>query len=117
MSDTCISIGVRGAEVSADIGMLAHEIGRPQLLRISATLRIRRPDSDRIDATLDYKRIVDAAEVLGGQRIALIETFAHRLAWACLEDPRVEHADILVEKPQALASGNAFTQVSLRRGA
>ncbi|UZK65080.1 dihydroneopterin aldolase [Sphingomonas sp. M1-B02] len=112
-----IEIGIRDAEVIADIGMLAHEIGRPQTLRISATLRIRMPDADRIDATLDYKRIVEAAESLGGQRIALIETFARRLAEACLLDPRVLQADILVEKPQALASGKAFARIELHRSA
>jgi len=115
MRGACISIGVREAEVVADIGVLTHEIGRPQLLRISANLRVLAPEADQIDATFDYKRIIDAAEALGARRIALIETFARLLAEECLRDPRVEQAEILVEKPRALASGTAFTRVTLQR--
>ena len=110
-----ISIGVRDAEVIADIGMLADEIGRPQLLRITATLRIRMPVADEIDATMNYKRIVEAATALGTRRTALIETFARLLAEDCLTDPRVESVDILVEKPQALVSGCAFARITLDR--
>jgi dihydroneopterin aldolase len=115
VTDRFISIGVRDAEVTADIGMLAHEIGRPQLLRISGTLRIRMPDADRIDSTFDYKRMVDAAKALGTRRIALIETFGRLLAEACLEDPEIEAVEILIEKPNALPSGTAFARVALDR--
>ena len=115
MTSHLISIGVRDTEVVADIGMLAHEIGRPQVLRITATLRIRVPEADEIDATVNYKRIVEAAKALGARRTALIETFARRLAEDCLTDPRVESVDILVEKPQALVSGSAFARITLGR--
>ena len=115
MTAGLIRIGVRDAEVIADIGMLAHEIGQPQLLRITATLDIRMPDADEIDATVNYKRIVEAAKTLGARRTALIETFACLLAEDCLTDPRVERADILIEKPQALVSGSAFARITLGR--
>lgn len=115
MASGLISIGIRDAEVIADIGMLAHEIGRPQLLRISATLDIRMPDADEIDATTNYKRIVEGAKAIGARRTALIETFARLLAEDCLTDPRVERAEILVEKPQALVSGCAFARITLGR--
>lgn len=115
MTSGLISIGVRDTEVIADIGMLAHEIGRPQPLRITATLHIRMPDADQIDATVNYKRIVEAAKAIGTRRTELIETFARLLAEDCLTDPRVESAEILVEKPQALVSGSAFARITLGR--
>jgi dihydroneopterin aldolase len=109
------SILVRGLEVQADIGVNADEIGRRQPLIIHGELELRGTGSDRLDATFDYCQLVDEAKALANQRIALIETFARRLAHACMDHPAVVRAEITVEKPEALADGLAGTRVLLER--
>lgn len=104
---------VRDLSVAADIGVHAHEIGRPQRLVVNATLRVRPSLLDRLEETVDYTDIVAAAQSLANERIVLIESFAYRLAAACLRRPGVEEADILIEKPGALVSGLACARVVL----
>ena len=59
--------------------------------------------ADLSDA-LNYETILAAArEIAAGGHIELVETFAERLAYACLADPRVTKARVRVEKPLALA--------------
>jgi dihydroneopterin aldolase len=50
--------------------------------------------------------------------MALVETFAHRLAERCLADPRVSRARVRVEKPLALAPDavGAGVEITLARG-
>ncbi|HEX7759339.1 MAG TPA: dihydroneopterin aldolase [Caulobacteraceae bacterium] len=108
---------VRDLSVTADIGVHAHEVGRPQSLIVNVTLRVRPPASDQLAETIDYTDVVSAAQSLANQRIGLIESFAHRLATACLRHPAVEEADVLIEKPGALADGLAGARVVLERTA
>lgn len=109
------TISVHGLQVEADIGVLPHEIGALQPLLLSLTLRVRPVFSDQLDDTIDYIDVVALAEALAAKRTGLIETFAHRLANACLNHPAVEEADILVEKPNALARGTAGARIVLCR--
>lgn len=106
---------VRDIRVAADIGVHAHEIGRPQLLAVDVRLSIIPPSKDQLGETIDYNRIVEYAVELGGMRLSLIETFARRLGEACLATPGVLEADVTVEKPGALPNGLASSRVVLKR--
>ena len=102
---------VREIRVAADIGAYAHEMGRRQALLVSVRLTVVPPASDHLGETIDYNRIVAHALALGEERIALIETFAQRLARACLGHAEVRAAEVVVEKPGALTNGVASTRV------
>jgi dihydroneopterin aldolase len=103
-----LRITVRELPVMADIGINPHEIGCRQPLFVSVTLGMDRVGRDAIDATVDYRQIARAAEALGEQRIALIETFADRLAEACLAlTGCVRWCEVTIDKPHALPAGVA----------
>lgn len=63
----------------------------------------RAPETDAIEDTVDYKglkkRIVSLVEA---SSFNLIETLAHEVAGACLEDAKVQAATVTVDKPGAL---------------
>jgi dihydroneopterin aldolase len=95
---------VTGLKVQAEIGVYRHEIGRVQPLVIDVELDVPSAGAHRLSETLNYETILAAArEIAGGGHIELVETFAERLANACLADPRVTRARVRVEKPLALA--------------
>jgi len=95
---------VTGLKVQAEIGVYRHEIGRVQPLVIDVELDVPTAGAGRLSDTLNYETILQAArEIAGGGHIELVETFAERLAQACLADPRVTQARVRVEKPLALA--------------
>ncbi len=100
----CSKVFVTGVKVQAEIGVYRHEIGRVQPLIVDVELDVPTDASDRLADTLNYEAILQAAkDVAAGGHIALVETFAHRLALRCLADPRVTRARVRVEKPLALA--------------
>jgi len=95
---------VTGLKVQAEIGVYRHEIGRVQPLVVDVELDVPSAGSERLADTLNYETILEAArQVASGGHIELVETFADRLARACLADPRVTRARVRVEKPLALA--------------
>lgn len=97
-------IFVTGLKVQAEIGVHRHEIGRVQPLVVDVELDVPTAGSERLADTLNYETVLAAAHaVAAGGHIELVETFAHRLAQACLADPRVTQARVRVEKPLALA--------------
>lgn len=108
-------VAVRNLTIVADIGIHAHEMNRRQPLVIAVELETEGADADAIDATVDYRAIAAAAEALGDMRIALIETFAERLAAQCLAMPRVRRALVTVDKPNALPPALASASVELSR--
>ena len=108
---------VRDLKVMADIGINPEEIGRRQPLIVSVATLIEPVEDDAICATLDYRRVAVAAAELGEQHIALIETFARRLATRCLLLGSVREVAVQVDKPQALAAGLASVTVTLARDA
>ncbi|MBB4641671.1 dihydroneopterin aldolase [Rhizorhapis suberifaciens] len=105
---------VRDIRLAADIGVYAHEIGRLQALTVHVALQVLAQKSDRLADTIDYNVIVAHASALATQRIDLIETFAQRLALACLDHPPVLEVEVQVEKPGALANGMASAQVVMK---
>ena len=95
---------VTGLKVQAQIGVYRHEIGRVQPLVVDVELEVPTAGAERLSETLNYESILEAArQIAGGGHIELVETFAERLARACLADPRVTQARVRVEKPLALA--------------
>jgi dihydroneopterin aldolase len=96
---------VTGLTVQAGIGVYRHEIGRVQPLVVDVELDVPGAGgATRLADTLNYETILQAAQAIAAKgHIALVETFAERLARACLADPRVTRARVRVEKPLALA--------------
>jgi dihydroneopterin aldolase len=95
---------VTGVQVQAQIGVYRHEIGRVQPLVVDVELDVPTSASDRLSETVNYETILKAAQDIAAQgHLALVETFAHRLAEKCLEDARVSRARVRIEKPLALA--------------
>jgi dihydroneopterin aldolase len=110
---------VTGLQVQAEIGVYRHEIGRLQPLVVDVELDVPTAGAERLADTLNYETILEAAQAVAAQgHVALVETFAERLARACLADPRVTRARIRVEKPLALAphATGAGVEITLVRG-
>lgn len=114
MSESSTTVFVRGLSVEARIGMYAHEEGRHQPLVIDADLTIETDGWTRLTDTVNYERVgVHARAIAAAGHIGLVETFAHRLAVACLAEPRVTRVRIRVEKPLALAPQAAAAGVEI----
>jgi dihydroneopterin aldolase len=109
---------VTGLKVQAEIGVYRHEIGRVQPLVVDVELDVPTAGAERLSETLNYETILEAARAIAGAgHIELVETFAERLARACLTDPRVTQARVRVEKPLALAPDavGAGVEITLTR--
>lgn len=104
-----------GIEVQADIGAYAREFGRPQPLAIDVTITIVPPSGDDLATTFDYTEIRAFACELSGQRIALIETFADRLARRCLAHPGALAVDVRITKPRAVPGCMARVRMRLAK--
>jgi dihydroneopterin aldolase len=110
---------VTGLKLQAEIGVYRHERGRAQPLVVDVELDVPAAGSRRLRDTVNYESVVKAAREVAAQgHIVLVETFAERLARACLADPRVTRARVRVEKPLALApdAAGAGVEVTLVRG-
>jgi dihydroneopterin aldolase len=105
---------VSGLKVQAEIGVYRHEIGRVQPLVLDVELDVPTAGAGRLSETLNYETILAAArQIAASGHIELVETFAERLARACLADPRVTRARVRVEKPLALAPDAVAAGVEL----
>lgn len=97
-------IFVRGLRIEARIGVYDHELNRRQPLLIDAELEVCADGAEVLDQTVDYETVLRAAEALAQEgHVSLVETFAERLARACMADPRVTRVRVRIEKPEALA--------------
>jgi dihydroneopterin aldolase len=109
---------VTGLKVQAEIGVYKHEIGRVQPLVVDVELDVPTAGAERLSETLNYETILEAARAIAGTgHIELVETFAERLARACLADARVTQARVRVAKPLALAPDavGAGVEITLAR--
>jgi dihydroneopterin aldolase len=109
---------VTGLEVQAEIGVYKHEIGRVQPLIVDVELEVPTAGAERLADTLNYETILQTAQAVAAEgHIALVETYAERLARACLADPRVARVRVRVEKPLALAphAVGAGVEITLER--
>src|SRR5579863_5219712 len=105
---------VRGLRVDAHIGVYRHEMGRTQPLVVDVELDVAVSDWRRLSETVNYEIIAEKARKVAAEgHRGLVETFAHHLAEACFEEPRVTRARIRVEKPSALAPDAAAAGVEI----
>jgi dihydroneopterin aldolase len=112
-------IFVTGLKLEAEIGIYRHERGRAQPLVVDVELDVPTAGVERLADTVNYETILKAARAIAGEgHIELVETFADRVARACLADPRVTRARVRVEKPLALApdAAGAGVEITLVRG-
>jgi dihydroneopterin aldolase len=105
---------VRGLAIDAHIGVYKHEKGRPQRLVIDVELDVAVSDWSALTETVNYEVIATKARRVAAEgHRGLVETFAHHLAEACFEEPKVTRARIRVEKPSALAPDAAAAGVEI----
>ena len=114
-------IFVRAIRLDVEIGIYGHEHGRTQPLIIDVEIEMAGASGgfEHIADTVNYERIVGHAKGLAAAgHFKLVETFAERLARACMADPRVTRVRVRVEKPLALAphATGAGVEIELRRG-
>ena len=102
------TVFIEGLEVDTVIGAYDWERGIRQCLQLDLTLGWDiRPAArnDELDKALDYAKVAAAIDQFAAEaRFELVETFAERLARACLEDGRVQRATVRIEKPGALVA-------------
>jgi dihydroneopterin aldolase len=98
-----LTVFVRGLTIEAGIGVYDHEQGRLQTLVIDVTLDLGAHAVERLSDTINYETIAQAARDIAAEgHVGLVESFAERLALACLRDGRVRRVTVRVEKPGAL---------------
>lgn len=103
-----LKVFVRGLRIEAAIGVYDHEHGRTQPLVIEAELDLGARPVEGLTDTVNYETVAAAARALAeAGHVGLVETFAERLALACLEDPRVLAVRVRVDKPEALPGAEA----------
>jgi len=103
-----LTVFVRGLKVEAGIGVHAHEQGRLQTLIIDVTLELGPMPVERLADTINYETVASAARAIVAEgHVGLVETFAERLAVACLDDGRVRRCTVRIEKPGALEAAAA----------
>jgi dihydroneopterin aldolase len=110
---------VRGLEVHAEIGVYDHERDRTQLLLVDIEVTVEAVGWRHLADTVNYEALAaHAARIAAGGHIGLVESFAERLAEACLAEPRVIAARVRVEKPAALAprAAAAGVEIIARKG-
>ena len=94
---------VRGLHLDAEVGVYAHERGRLQPLVIDVELDVAAAGFERLADTVNYETVAAAARAIAAEgHVGLVETFAERLATACLTDAQVRRCTVRIEKPGAL---------------
>jgi dihydroneopterin aldolase len=107
-------IFVRGLTVQAEIGVHAHEQGRRQPLIVDVELDIDAAGWRHLADTVNYELIVEhALAIANSGHIGLVESYAQRLAQACVAEPRVLRAWVRVQKPLALAPHDGVAGVEI----
>lgn len=95
---------VRGLRLEAMIGIHDHERLSTQPLVVDVEVDLLDAPVEDISDTFNYELVVTAArDILERGHVDLVETFARRLASACLEPAAARRVRVLVLKPQALA--------------
>jgi dihydroneopterin aldolase len=105
---------VRALEVQAEIGVYPHERGVRQPLMVDIEVEVEARGWRHLAETVNYEVLAAHALALAeAGHIGLVETYAQRLAEACVAEPRVLSARVRVEKPRALALHGAFAGVEI----
>jgi len=103
-------------------GVLDHERRDGQPFVIDLTLGLDTTPasaSDDLHDTVDYGSLVAQVKAaVESDWVDLVETLAHRVAWVCLSDRRVEWARVTVHKPEApIEADFADVALTIRRDA
>ncbi len=114
-------IHIRKLQVRCILGIYPEERNAKQDVVISITLHADLSEacrSDEIEDTVDYKSIKkNVLHMVEGSQFLLIEGLAEQIAALCLEAPRVERADVTVDKPGALRFARSVAvEISRNRG-
>ncbi len=95
-------IFIKDMVIDMAIGVFDSEKGRTQRVRVNVTVDLNQwPDEakDNIDDTLSYAKIVKhVQDIAAAGHIHLVETFAQRIADACLLEKNVKSLTVRVEK-------------------
>lgn len=96
-------IRLHGLRLLGTHGVLAEEQARPQPFEVEISLGMDLAEASRSDdltSTVDYGEVVAVvASIVGGERFALLERLAGRIAEATLElDPRIARVTVTVAK-------------------
>ena len=103
-----LSVFVEGLALDAEIGLYDHERGRTQPLSVDIELALTPAPAHGIHGTVNYETLAEKARALAAAgHIELVETFAERLAAACLEHPRAVQVRVRVRKPQAIPGADS----------
>lgn len=92
-------VTLRGLRFHTCVGILPHERTQPQAL--VADITVWRTPAAPGDDVLDYRRLYDlVADRVGGGAVEYLETAAHAIAAAALEEAGVVRARVVLRKPQ-----------------
>lgn len=95
---------VRGLRLDARIGIHDHEKLSSQPLVADVEIDLSPEPVAGLESTFNYELVVVAArQILASGHIDLVETFAGRLAEACIRQPAARRVRVRVLKPLALA--------------
>jgi dihydroneopterin aldolase len=95
---------VRGLKVDAFIGVHDHEKSCAQPLVIDVEIDLAPHRVEGLEGTFNYETVVAAAlEIIASGHIDLVETFAERLASACIGQDAAQRVRVCILKPMALA--------------
>lgn len=102
---TRATIFARAIRLDVEIGIYGHEYGRVQPLVIDVEVEMAASAGfEHIADTMNYESLVAHARRIAAEgHLKLVETFAERLAQACLADPLARKVRVRIEKPEALA--------------
>jgi dihydroneopterin aldolase len=113
---------VRGLELQARLGVYPHEKVGPQRIRMHIELDVVDESAaigigpDNLERVVDYGHLVHAARAAVAEgHVLLVETLAETVAEIALRDPRVLHARVSIEKPDAFADAESVG-VTVERG-
>lgn len=102
---------LRDMVLACSIGIHRHEKDAPQRVRVNLDMAIREeaaPLQDEVANVVDYATIADGVRaIVTDGHVNLVETLAERIAAYCLRDPRVETAQVRVEKLDVFADAAA----------
>ena len=103
-----LNVFVEGLTLQAEIGLYAHERGRTQPLSVDVELALTPASASGIHGTVNYETLAEKARALAASgHVELVETFAERLAQACLDHTRAVSVRVRVRKPQAIEGADA----------
>ena len=98
-----------------EIGAFVEEHGVTQRVRFDVTLEVTRNTAhidDKAARVVSYDDLVNAIEeLIAGERMNLLETFAERLAGMCLVDPRARRVQIRIEKLDRLQGAGLGVEI------